>query len=142
MTDTEAKRGVTQRAMAVAIALQHHPDLDVSVRAYQEARRAMGLGRKSRCREYMEHWLCELDDGNVDLRCEHHHGRPTIARGLTTGQVAEMSSITHPDVSCSLALHSLQHVSLRPFLHAVTCRYPLTLQLNTSLFHLSRFSGQ
>lgn len=142
MTDSEPVEWVSLRAMAVAIALEHHRDLDVAVKVYQEARCAMGLRRKSRCKEYMEHWLRELDDGNVDLRCEHHPGRPTRARGLTTGQVAEMSSIPHPDDSCSLPLHSLQHVSLRPFLHAVTCRSPLTVELNTSLFHLYPFSGQ
>ena len=104
---------VSLRAMAVAIALEHHRDLDVAVKVYQEVRRAMGMEPKSHCREYMKRWLREYDDGNTDLRCVHHPGRPTIARGLSTVQVAEMLTTPHLDGSRPLPFYSIQQVSLR-----------------------------
>lgn len=131
------------RAMAVAIALEHHRDLDVAVKAYQEVRRAMGMESKSHCREYMKRWLREYDDGNTDLRCVHHPGRPPIARGLSTVQVAEMLTTPHLDGSRPLPFYSIQQVEFAGhFVHAMPCRYPSTLKLSTSLSHLYPFPGQ
>ena len=41
VTDSEPVEWVSLRAMSVAIAMEHHRDLDVAVGVYQEAIRAM-----------------------------------------------------------------------------------------------------
>ena len=119
--------------MAVSIALEHRLDLDVAVRVYQEARCAMGLGRKSHCKEYMKHWLREFDEGNVDLPCEHHPGRTTLARGLSNVQVAEILSTLHPDDSRSLPFLSLEQASLLVF---SSC-YDMPLPIYSRAQHLT-----
>jgi hypothetical protein len=121
MADYEPMRWVTQRAMAVAIALEHHRDFDVAIPVFQKVMRVMGLTPKSHCREFMQHWLREFDDGNTDLRCVHHPGRPAIARGLSTVEVSHMLSTPRSDGTRLLPFYSVEEVCLRviPLCHGM-----------------------
>ena len=128
MVDTEPRELVVARAMAVGIALEHNRDIDKAVAQFQLLRRRMGLGSKLYCREFIEYWLGQWDEGNAELRHAQYPGRPSSSTGLTFEQVAEMPTTSHREGNRLLPFFSVEQVSV-----SVICGcHPISLPIESS----------